>query len=105
MDKIINILIDKVLSKITWLELKTYHHVLSQAAHFMIHAMVSFFLMSLPFNWAWCLFLPSLVYAFFKEIIEDKYGWKAFTQIDGRTDLIFRATGALAPLLTLLWSN
>lgn len=80
---------------------------LSFITHFLLHALITFILLTLPYRKTWVLVLISVSFALFFELIidwhiADFWNYGMLTP-DGRADVTSRVLGALAPLLTLIY--
>lgn len=82
-----------------WLGFKDFGEYQEFFGHFLLHATLSFFLMSI---YLW-LFLIPLVLGVVKELVNDE-NWKHFDR-DAKLDMLSRCLGSLMPLITLLWSK
>ncbi len=75
--------------------------------HFLLQAVLTFLLLTIPWRHRGKLALLSLAFAFWFELMIDGHYKDIFTNtpggMEGRTDLLPRVLGATLPLVTLLW--
>ena len=95
------------LSQFKFLNVNNYFTGMEFFTHFLLHAVIAFFILSLPLKnrirWAFL----SLIFALNIELINDRHYLDLFSATpegaDGRTDLISRSLGACFPFIVLIF--